>query len=697
MNNYKNESGDIMSDLNSLEIERQKDAVKKIISAMTIGRDLSKLFPQVVKCIATTDLELKKLVYLYIINYARVKPLEALLAVNYFKKDACDNTNPLLRALAVRTMGCLGVEQIMQFLCDPLKDNIRYKDPYVRKTAVLCVAKIYDIQPQLVEEQFGFVDTLQQLIEEEGNSMVVANTLCAINEISITKGEEILKLNWKKVKCLLTALHDNNEWCQIYLLEAISKYTPKDQEEINELIERIMPSISHSNSGVVLTSIKILVKLLDLVNSTDVIRTVCKKLAPSLATLLSDKPEIQFIALKNMNILIQKRPLIFEKDIKMFFCNFTEPIYIKMEKLEIIYKLVSMSNVDLVLNELKDYATEVDVQFVKKAVNLVGKCAIKLEKSALRCVETLVDLVKSQVPFVIQESVIALRDIFRRYPNTFESAMGIVNENLKSLTDPESKAALIWIIGEYSHRIDGPEAQLAKFMDTLRDEPHQVQMTLLTAAMKTFLKCQSEESFEILNNMFAFTSNESEDPDIREKGFIYWRLLDMDPSIASAIVLSEKPRISEESVNISGSVLDKLLDNLGTLSTIYGKLPEQFVRKCKQVNLGEEDDLDVEDATFNVVADAENEVEEKNVKKNVDENKDDLMGDPVDLLSLGDIQNINKNVSYYENSVNDSVVENNSFYQTGKMLDTDLFSSLTDSNENNTQMNIPYSVRLKYN
>jgi vesicle coat complex subunit len=46
MSSYKNESGDIMSDLNSLEIERQKDAVKKIISAMTIGRDLSKLFPQ---------------------------------------------------------------------------------------------------------------------------------------------------------------------------------------------------------------------------------------------------------------------------------------------------------------------------------------------------------------------------------------------------------------------------------------------------------------------------------------------------------------------------------------------------------------------------------------------------------------------------------------------------------------------------
>ena len=184
----KNESNDIIEELNSLKVDRQKVAVKKVISAMTIGRDVGKLFPQVVKCIATQDIELKKLVYLYIINYARFRPIETLLAVNTFKKDASEiNTNPLTRALAVRTMGCLGVEQIMQFLCDPLKDALLDKDPYVRKTAALCVAKIYDINPQLVEEQFCFIDMLLKMIGEEGNAMVIANCLCALNEISITK------------------------------------------------------------------------------------------------------------------------------------------------------------------------------------------------------------------------------------------------------------------------------------------------------------------------------------------------------------------------------------------------------------------------------------------------------------------------------------------------------------------------------
>lgn len=397
----------------------------------------------------------------------------------------------------------------------------------------------------------------------------------------------------------MNALSENNEWCQIYMLEGISKYNPANNDEINEIIERVVPYVNHSNSGVSLTSIKILIKLLDLVQSPDTIRSVCKKITPSLETLLSSEPEIVYVALKNINLLIQKRPIIFEKDIKMFFCNFTEPIYIKMEKLEVLYKLVSMNNIDLVLNELVEYATEVDVQFVKRAVRLIGQCAIKLEKAAQRCVEKLVDLVKSKISFVIQEAIVALRDIFRRYPNQYEGAMQTVNENLQRLDDSDAKCALIWVIGEYSDRIDGAEAQLSRFLDNLKEEPSLVQMNILTAAMKTYLKVKSEESFQILDRLFQYIEKECDYPDLRDRGYMYWRLVEYDPNVASMIILSEKPRISEDVSSIDGVLLDKLIDNLGTLASVYSKAPELFVKKGKKVNLGEEEDEEYEEQALN--------------------------------------------------------------------------------------------------
>ena len=86
---------------------------------MTVGKDVAMLFPDVANRAQTDDLELKKLVYLYLINYAKSQPDLAIMAVNTFVKDAQD-PNPLVRALAVRTMGCIRVDKIVEYLCDPL-------------------------------------------------------------------------------------------------------------------------------------------------------------------------------------------------------------------------------------------------------------------------------------------------------------------------------------------------------------------------------------------------------------------------------------------------------------------------------------------------------------------------------------------------------------------------------------------------
>lgn len=131
--------------------------------------DVSGLFPDVLKNMQTEDLEQKKLVYLYLMNYAKTQPELVILAVNTFVKDA-EDPNPLVRALAIRTMGCLRAEKIIDYLCDPLQKCLRDDDPYVRKTAALCVAKLYDLKPELVMDN-GFLDQLRDMVADP-NPMV---------------------------------------------------------------------------------------------------------------------------------------------------------------------------------------------------------------------------------------------------------------------------------------------------------------------------------------------------------------------------------------------------------------------------------------------------------------------------------------------------------------------------------------------
>ena len=54
--------------------------------SLTIVIIYSSLFADVVNCMQTDNLELKKLVYLYLMNYAKSQPDLAILAVNTFAK-----------------------------------------------------------------------------------------------------------------------------------------------------------------------------------------------------------------------------------------------------------------------------------------------------------------------------------------------------------------------------------------------------------------------------------------------------------------------------------------------------------------------------------------------------------------------------------------------------------------------------------
>ena len=59
------------------------------------------------------------------------------------------------------------------------------------------------------------------------------------------------------------------------------------------------------------------------------------------------------MALRNINLIIQKRPDILKHEMKVFFVKYNDPIYIKLEKLDIMIRLTSQANIAQVLSELK--------------------------------------------------------------------------------------------------------------------------------------------------------------------------------------------------------------------------------------------------------------------------------------------------------------------------------------------------------
>ncbi|KAK9908655.1 hypothetical protein WJX75_001085 [Coccomyxa subellipsoidea] len=573
----KGEIHELKEELRVLDKSRRKDAVKKVIAAMTVGKDVSPIFPDVVNCMQTDDLELKKLVYLYLINYAKSQPDLAIMAVNTFVKDSQD-PNPLIRALAVRTMGCIRVDKITEYLCDPLQRCLKDDDPYVRKTAAVCVAKLYDINPELVEDR-GFLDLLKDLLADS-NPMVVANAVAALADIRETSTQDLLVLTNQSLFKLLRALNECTEWGQVYILDAIAKMQIKEAKDAESIVERVVPRLQHANSAVVLSAVKVVLLQLPLIADEAATKALIKKLGPPLVTLLSEEAEVQYVALRNINLIVQKHPEVLSHEIKVFFCKYNDPIYVKLEKLDIMIALANERNIDQVLLELKEYATEVDVDFVRKAVRAIGRCAVTLERAAERCINVLLELIKQKVNYVVQEAVVVIKDIFRRYPNRYESIIATLCDSLDSLDEPEARASMVWIIGEYAERIDNADELLESFLEAFPEENAAVQLQLVTAAVKLFLKNPQPRAQQMIQLVLTYATQETDNPDLRDRAYVYWRLLSSDPEAARAVVLAEKPVISQGTATMDPQLLATLLGNLSTLSSVYHLPPSSFVTRA---------------------------------------------------------------------------------------------------------------------
>lgn len=62
-------------------------------------------------------------------------------------------------------------------------------------------------------------------------------------------------------------------------------------------------------------------------------------------------------------------------------------------------------------------------------------------------------------------------------------------ENLDSLDEPEARAAMIWIVGEYAERIDNADELLESFLEGFHDESTQVRF-LGECKRVLFKKCE---------------------------------------------------------------------------------------------------------------------------------------------------------------------------------------------------------------
>ncbi|KAK6462312.1 armadillo-type protein [Scheffersomyces coipomensis] len=556
-----------------------KIVLKKLVANVILNNtEIVNLLPDIIKLLKFDDLEIRKLSSHFIISYAPQNPTLAKEAVPYYKRFL-EDASPNLRSLSIRTLSTVPIKEYQDVAFGAVTHLLDDNDINVKKTAIYSVSRLFQHNPHKATK-LNLIGSLNELLYDH-HQVIVSNTLAALNSITENNKELSLTIDKAHSMALISHLTVANEWCQVYILNSLMSYVPQTSDEALELIEACLPSLQHENSSVVLNAIKVIIYFCNYVKNPQlVIPTLPNRLGGSLVSLLAKPSEIQFLVLRNIILLLLGRKNLLNLEVEMFFCKYDDPIYVKDTKLEIIYLLANAHNIHAVIRELEEYATEVDVSMARKAIRAFGNLAVKLSGAAEQCVEVLCDLVGNGIPYIVQEST--------TYPGRFEFAVESLLEQYTLIDEPDAKTSFIWIVGQYCNDHERSLKILDDLSTNFKEEPVEVQYSLLTAVTKLYLKYPTGGEALMLK-VLKWATEEVDNPDIRDRAYIYWRLLSSGSGSngdfqeeSKQIILNPNPSISSENDNIDPKILEELELNIGSLASIYLKPVQHVFRLSKR-------------------------------------------------------------------------------------------------------------------
>lgn len=489
-------------------------------------------------------------------------------------------------------MGCIRIERILDYVIEPLRRGIKDSSPYVRKTSALCIAKIFDLNAE-VSEDCGFLEALQDLLMTDSNPMVVSNVVAALSDIQeLCPDLEALNLNDEIVSRLIEILSDCTEWGQVFIMDTLSNFEGNDMNEIEKLLETVIPKLQHANQAVVMSSINLLVKQgleSRILPENHQFKTVImRKLSSPLISILSppNPPELQYAALRNVNILVQSYPKIFGNEINVFFCSYNDPQYVKLEKLEIIGKIVEESSVNRIVSELCEYAKDVDGEIVKTAIKILSQCALKSPRWSGRICEIFMELLETQLPIVLQQVTNNLVSLFRN--ESTKDAFFPLLESFYFVNPNEtwnglygnifSQTSFIWILGEFCNPKNLEIEKLNEILglfeeiseaESFKLEGVEFQSELVLASLKIFI--QNEKNCEkLLRNILKRGIEEGESVDLRDRCKIYERILNHEITKIRKVP-AHQDKMAAGKVMVSSSVaFDDWGNGLTDISSVSG-------------------------------------------------------------------------------------------------------------------------------
>lgn len=546
---------DLAQMLDSTRDSLKLNAMKQIVSMLAKGRDASGLFPSVVKNVVSKNIEIKKLVYTYLVHYAEQKPDLALLSISTFQR-ALKDPNQLIRANALRVLSSIRVPVIVPIMMLAINECVMDMSPYVRKTVSHAIPKLYSLDNSQKEQLITVIEKLMA----DRTTLVIGSAVMAFEQVCPGR----IDLVHRHYRRFCSVLVDIDEWGQVVIVNMLTRYgrgqflDPNAKHvDQNERVERsadggdsvsgsdsdtgifgealdnglqrelrvgldsdhrlllrsAKPLLLSRNAAVVMTVVQLYYHLAPRVEMAEVVR--------ALQRLTRGSREVQCVALTCVSSISTEHPGLFEPYLKSFYVHESDVQQVKMLKLEVLTNLASEANIMFVLREFQTYIGSADPELASATIQAIGRCASNIISVAETCLQGLVSLLSSNDELVVAESVIVVKHLMQTERGDYRHIIRHMARLVDSVHVPAARASLLWLIGEHCDGVSkiAPDV-LRKMAKTFSSEDRLVKLQTLSLAAKVCVIDSETTSAAVVETLAGYVfqlARYDTDYDVRDR------------------------------------------------------------------------------------------------------------------------------------------------------------------------------------
>lgn len=229
--------------------------------------------------------------------------------------------------------------------------------------------------------------------------------------------------------------------------------------------------------------------------------------------------------------------------------------------------------------------------FVVEVVRAIASLAIKVDSMAPDCANLLMQLVERR-PELLPNIVTAAKDIVRKYPELLMLDALVADYGADEVVEEEAKVSLLWMLGEYCDFVDNGKDIMQRFVGCVMEHEQRVQLAIISAVVKMFLREPASMEAQ-LNSVLETVTTRSDDPDVRDRAFAYWRLLSKGMTVEQMkkVVHGQVAPVNVDRTFSDAMTMADLKKSINTAAVVFARPYQSFLPPygLADVELDEED------------------------------------------------------------------------------------------------------------